>query len=79
MQTGFPVSPPLPSPPSATDDRDATDYMSMYQNMAPTGQRGSNAHAGPSRVPGTSSSLRLSIFRENSEDLGDGPSQSRTR
>ncbi|KAI0453636.1 hypothetical protein F5B21DRAFT_276848 [Xylaria acuta] len=82
MQMGFnigPVSPPLPSPPSAVDDHEAGDYMSMYQSMGPAGQQGSSAHAGPSRGAGTSSSLRLSIFRENSEDLGDRPSQSHTR
>ncbi|RWA10179.1 hypothetical protein EKO27_g4916 [Xylaria grammica] len=66
MQTGFnngPVSPPLPTPPSALDD--AGDYVSVHQSR--------NAYGAPSRAPGTSSSLRLSIFRENTDDLGDSP------
>ncbi|KAI0532608.1 hypothetical protein GGR58DRAFT_161003 [Xylaria digitata] len=69
IQTGFngPVSPPLPSPPSALDGDDAGDYVSVHQSR--------NAHAGPSRVPGTSSSLRQSIFRENTDDLGDSPTR----
>ncbi|KAI0908177.1 hypothetical protein F4823DRAFT_564049 [Ustulina deusta] len=80
MHTGFnnrPISPPLPSPPSAFDDLDAGDYVSAHQRRNPTGQQyGSNAYAGPSRVPGTSSSLsRLSIFRENTDDLGDSATQ----
>ncbi|KAI0185660.1 hypothetical protein EV127DRAFT_195456 [Xylaria flabelliformis] len=79
MQTGFtagPVSPPLPSP---FDEREAGDYVSMYQHMGTTGQHGNSAQAGPSRGPRPSSSLRLSIFRENSEDLGDRPAQSHTQ
>ncbi|KAI1748219.1 hypothetical protein F4782DRAFT_543001 [Xylaria castorea] len=82
MQMRFnigPVSPPLPSPPSAVDDREAGDYMSMHQGMGTTGQRGNGAQVGPSRGPRPSSSLRLSIFRENSEDLGDRPTHSHTQ
>ncbi|KAI0404594.1 hypothetical protein F4802DRAFT_615466 [Xylaria palmicola] len=81
-RTGFnngSVSPPLPSPPSALDDHEAGDYLSVYQNLNQTSHHGSNGQAGPSRGPGTSSSLRLSIFRENTDDLGDLPAQSRTR
>ncbi|KAI1127198.1 hypothetical protein F5Y10DRAFT_243372 [Nemania abortiva] len=73
------VSPPLPSPPSALDDRDVGDYIS-YQSMNP-GYHGSSSsvHAGPSRVPGTTSSLRLSVFRESTDDMGDAPKQSHTQ
>ncbi|TGJ87386.1 hypothetical protein E0Z10_g1383 [Xylaria hypoxylon] len=58
-QTGF------PSPQSALDEHDAGDYVCVHQSR--------NAY--PSRVPGTSSSLRLSIFRENTDDLGDSPTK----
>ncbi|KAI1272581.1 hypothetical protein F5Y07DRAFT_403291 [Xylaria sp. FL0933] len=72
INSGFdngPVSPPLPSPPSAVDEfNDAGDYVSAHQSHSQVGQQ-----AGLSRVPGTTSSLRMSIFRENSEDLGDSP------
>ncbi|KAI1422303.1 hypothetical protein F5Y12DRAFT_799738 [Xylaria sp. FL1777] len=66
IHAGFdngPVSPPLPSPPSAVDDHDAAgDYVSARQALG---------GAGLSRVPGTSSSERRSVFRESKEDLGD--------
>ncbi|KAI0425552.1 hypothetical protein F5Y09DRAFT_346581 [Xylaria sp. FL1042] len=72
IHAGFdngPVSPPLPSPPSALDDyNDAGDYVAVHQSR-------NGAQTGPSRVPGTSSSLRTSVFHENSEDLGDSPGQ----
>ncbi|KAI0970569.1 hypothetical protein F4678DRAFT_113436 [Xylaria arbuscula] len=56
-----PVSPPLPSPPSAIDnDNNAGDYI---------------RYAGSGMGPVTSSSLRTSIFRENADDLGDVPGQ----
>ncbi|KAI0871529.1 hypothetical protein GGS24DRAFT_492145 [Hypoxylon argillaceum] len=75
-QTGFfhhgPVSPPLPSPPSAFEDHDAGDYMRGYQGYQ--GGGGSSSH-GLSRVPGTTNSLRLSVFRESKDDLGDAPPQ----
>ncbi|KAI1297979.1 hypothetical protein F5Y03DRAFT_386811 [Xylaria venustula] len=71
IYTGFdngPVSPPLPSPPSAhDDDNNAGDYMSVHQS--------GRQYAGSGRGPGTSNSLRMSIFRENADDLGDASGQ----
>ncbi|KAK5624900.1 hypothetical protein RRF57_000616 [Xylaria bambusicola] len=65
VQAGFngPVSPPLPSPPSAVDGHDAGDYI--------TGHHHGRYRPGPSRTPGTNSASRSSMFREDAEDLGD--------
>ncbi|KAI0100832.1 hypothetical protein GGR51DRAFT_339544 [Nemania sp. FL0031] len=65
-------SPPLPSPPTL-DDATASDYINAYQTMDPRYHGNSSAHAGPSRFPGTTSSLRASIFRESADDMGDEP------
>lgn len=80
MQTSFnsgPVSPPLVSSPTPLDDHDAGDYISAHQGI--TGHYGSSSHAGLSRGPGGSGSLRLSVFRENTDDLGDAPNHSHTQ
>ncbi|KAI0520781.1 hypothetical protein F5B22DRAFT_51505 [Xylaria bambusicola] len=65
VQTGFngPVSPPLPSPPSALDDHDAGDYITAHHHA--------RYPPGPGRMPGTNSASRLSMFHEDAEDLGD--------
>ena len=72
------VSPPFPSPPSAFDDGRGGDgdYLSGHHSQRYYGESsssGGGGHTGLSRVPGTTTSLRMSIFRENTEDLGDSP------
>ncbi|KAI0198936.1 hypothetical protein F4808DRAFT_451714 [Astrocystis sublimbata] len=79
-----PVSPPLPSPPSAdSQQQEARDYVSMEQSVSPIDQRFNNAPpVGPGgRAAGRSgsASMRASVFRENSDDLGDKPSKSSTQ
>ncbi|KAI3317460.1 hypothetical protein HD806DRAFT_370474 [Xylariaceae sp. AK1471] len=75
IQTVFhntgPVSPPLVSPPSAMEDHEAVDYMSAYHARGPT-------PAGSSRGTGAGNPSRRSIFRENSEDLGESSLLSHT-
>ncbi|KAI1113781.1 hypothetical protein F5Y14DRAFT_199263 [Nemania sp. NC0429] len=78
MHTGFndrSVSPQLVGSPTPLDDAAdaAGDYMSARHGF------GGGTHAGLSRGPGTSGSLRLSVFRENTDDLGDAPKQSHTQ
>ncbi|KAI8628258.1 hypothetical protein F5Y19DRAFT_438726 [Xylariaceae sp. FL1651] len=78
--TGFnmgPASPPVsPSPPSATDRHGVADYMSVYQGMSPTMFSDNGPPAGSNPGVGTSNSLRRSIFRENTDDLGETHPQS---
>lgn len=76
-----PVSPPWPSPPIGSSEHNGgggggDPYPGVYQSMSPQALHDAqqNAQVGPSRgVAGSSGSLRLSVFRENSDDLGDSP------
>jgi hypothetical protein len=76
MQTAFhhntrPVSPPMVSPSSVMEGHEAIDYLSAYHTRGP-------APTSSSRGTGAGNPSRQSIFRENSDDLGDSSSSSQT-